>query len=239
MRRLAILTLLPVSLALAGCGEGRAPSEQLRDATEKLVEEAAGQPAPSLASGPYAPRDECADLPGAADFRRDLAAAIAARDVDAMLALAAPDVKLDFGGGAGRAQLRRELEAPGGALWAELETLLSLGCAAEGQASMTMPWYFAQPIDGVDPMMGMIVTGEDVPLRMAAQERAERLRALSWEAVEVVESYVPEAPFQHVETVDGVRGYIASERLRSLIDYRLIASSRDGTWSITSLVAGD
>ena len=55
MRRLAILTLLPVSLALAGCGEGRAPSEQLRDATEKLVEEAAGQPAPSLGQQQAAP----------------------------------------------------------------------------------------------------------------------------------------------------------------------------------------
>ncbi|WP_338445336.1 hypothetical protein V5F89_09090 [Pelagerythrobacter marensis] len=239
MRAAPIVPALLLALALAACGEGRAPSEELRDATERLVQEAAGAATPPPAGGPYAPRDECAGLPGGDAFRRDLARAVEARDVDAMLALAAPDIKLDFGGGAGAEQLRKRLEQPESPLWQELAALLRLGCAAQGQAGMTIPWYFAQSIDGVDPMTGMIVTGKGVPLRMAAAPDAEPVRALSWNVVEPVGGYVPDAPFQHVATVDGARGYVATNRLRSLIDYRLIASSRDGKWSITSLVAGD
>lgn len=239
MRAAPISSALLFVFALAGCSEGRAPSEQLRDATERLVEEAAGETMPEVAAGPYAPRDECAGLPGAAAFRRELSGAVEARDADALLKLAAPDVKLDFGGGFGAEELRRRLDTPDAALWQELAALLPLGCAAEGQASMTIPWYFAQPIDEVDPMTGMMVTGRNVPVRVTAAADAEPVRQVSWNVVELVGGYVPNAPFQHVATVDGTRGYIATDRLRSLIDYRLIASSRDGKWSITSLVAGD
>ena len=49
----------------------------------------------------------------------------------------------------------------------------------------------------------------------------------------------PDDPFQKVETTGGETGYIATDKLRSLIDYRLLAASRNGTWRIVSLVAGD
>lgn len=237
--RPTICLALTLSLALAACGEGKAPSEKLKDAAEGLVEEAAGEMPAKLAEGPYAPRDECAGLPGAGAFRQELAQAVEARDAEALIALAAPDVKLDFGGGAGSAQLRARLGGESPTLWDELDALLELGCAAEGQSGITLPWYFAQEIDAVDPMAGMMVTGENVPLRVAPEADAETLEEISWNVVELVDGLRPEAPFQHVATVKGKRGYIATDELRSLIDYRLLASSRDGKWSITSLVAGD
>ena len=36
-----------------------------------------------------------------------------------------------------------------------------------------------------------------------------------------------------------VRDLIATDKLRSLIDYRLTAASRNGVWRIVSLLAGD
>lgn len=236
--RPTICLALTLSLALAACGEGKAPSEKLKDATKELVREAAGE-TPKLAEGPYAPRDECVGLPGADAFRQQLSQAVEARDAKALVALAAPDVRLDFGGGAGSAQLRARLGGENPSLWDELDALLELGCAAEGQSGITLPWYFAQKIDAVDPARGMIVTGENVPLHIEPAAESERLEDISWQAVELVDGLQPEAPFQHVETVKGKRGYIATGKLRSLLDYRLLASSRDGKWSITSLIAGD
>ena len=237
--RPTICLAVTLSLALAACGEGKAPSEKLKDAAEGLVEEAAGETPPKLAEGPYAPRDECTGLPGADAFRQQLAQAVEARDAKALIALAAPDVKLDFGGGAGSAQLQVRLDEDNPTLWDELDVLLTLGCAAEGQAGITLPWYFAQEIDAVDPMNGMIVMGENVPLRVAPEANGEMMKEISWDVVELIDGLQPEAPFQHVVTTKGQQGYIATDKLRSLIDYRLLASSRDGKWSITSLVAGD
>src|SRR5690606_19658044 len=103
---------------------------------------------------------------------------------------------------------------------------------------LTIPWYFDQAIGGVDPYMGMIVTGEDVPVFKSPEEDAEAVTALSWDVIEIA-SFQPDEAFQKVETTDGEQGYIATDKLRSLIDYRLLASSRNGTWRIVSLVAGD
>jgi len=48
-----------------------------------------------------------------------------------------------------------------------------------------------------------------------------------------------ENEFLQVQLDDDAQGYIATDKLRSLLDYRLIASSRNGRWRITSFVAGD
>jgi hypothetical protein len=232
--------MLASLFTLAACERENAPSDSVKQAAETIVEQVEGstQPAPR-GEGAYAPRDGCAQKPGATEFRRALVAAVKARDAEALAALAAPDVKLDFGGGAGRAELRKRLSDKDAPLWEELDELLALGCAVNEQGGITMPWHFAQEIGGVDPMMGMIVTGEKVPLLDAPAEDAKPVAQLSWDAVELAGGLQPEAPFQKVTTTDGKSGFVASDKLRSLIDYRIIASSRDGEWSFTTLVAGD
>jgi hypothetical protein len=64
------------------------------------------------------------------------------------------------------------------------------------------------------------------------------LAAISWDVVEL-KALKPDDAFQQVTTLDGKHGYIATDRLRSLLDYRLLATSRNGKWSVVSLVAGD
>ena len=87
-------------------------------------------------------------------------------------------------------------------------------------------------------MMGMIVTGESVPLLSSPDEDGTAVATLSWDAVEI-STLQPDEPFQKVETTGGEEGYIATDKLRSLIDYRLLATSRNGNWRVVSLVAGD
>ena len=232
-----ILAALPLALALAGCQREEAPADEIVKSAEQLV--GAQKPEPvRLAQGPYAPRDTCTGLKGADEFRQALAAAVEARDADALVALAAEDVKLDFGGGTGWEELKKRLTAEDRQLWQELGELLTLGCSANKQGGLTIPWYFDQSIQGVDPFMGMIVTGERVPVLSSPEEGADTVATLSWDVVEIT-AMKPDEPFQKVQTSEDQEGYVATDKLRSLIDYRLLAASRNGNWRIVSLVAGD
>jgi len=231
------IALVPLLLATAACNRHKAPSDKLAQSASELVGAKKPDPAP-LAEGAYAPRDTCGDLPGAEGFREKLAEAVMARDANALVALAAEDVKLDFGGGTGRAELKKQLTAKDGTLWDELDQLLALGCAANQQGGLTIPWYFEQHIDKVDQTNGMLVVGEKVPLLAAPDAKGQPLETISWDVVTLT-ALKPDDPFQHVATTDGTKGYVATDKLRSLLDYRLLASRRNGKWSVVSLVAGD
>ena len=236
--RIAACTTIALALSLTGlsaCSQENAPSDAIKKAADSVVSDSPVK----LAVGKYAPQDECKTVPGAEDFRAQLAAAIEAKDADRLAALAAPDVKLDFGGGAGVNTLRSRLSAKKPDLWGELSQLMALGCAVNDQGGITIPWYAAKPIDDVDPAVAMLVVGEKVPLRRNLDATSAEAEEISWDVVALVGGLQPDDAFQKVRTSDGTVGYIATDNLRSLLDYRMIASSRDGKWSFTSLVAGD
>ena len=230
---------VPLAIALllscAACNQEQAPAEDVAEAAEQLVAPASPSP---LAKGKWAPQDTCAEVEGADQFRTQLAAAIRARDVDGVVALAADDVKLDFGGSAGRAELRERLADPSLGLWGELDALMALGCSANDQGGITIPWFFDQDLGRADPYFAMLVTGENVPLLERPDPASKPLQTISWDLVEIA-SLNPESAYQRVEASDGKVGFIATDKLRSLIDYRLTASSRNDRWRIISFVAGD
>ncbi|OYX66777.1 MAG: hypothetical protein B7Y88_02775 [Sphingomonadales bacterium 32-64-17] len=231
-------------MVLQGCNRSDPPADQIEQAVSDTVDQIEETPQPE---GPFAPRDECAKVAGASPFLAEIRSAVSARDTAAFVALAAEDVKLDFGGGAGHDQLRSMLSTDSAALWAKLDQLMTLGCASDGDALITLPWYFAQDISA-DPYTGMIVTGAGVPVHETAAEQAPVIAAISWDVVELIDGVSEDSGFAHVRwqrrespatkpTV--IEGYIDATRLRSLIDYRLLAASRNGKWRITSLIAGD
>lgn len=226
-------------LALVACSQENAPSEAISKAADKAVENTVGTAPPKLAEGPYAPRDECEAIPGAAEFRARLSAAVKARDTDALLTLAASDIQLDFGGGSGTGELRTRLGDPAYDLWDELDTLVALGCAKSESGGVTLPWYFAQDFGDLDVLNSIIVMGEKVPLRETGDPAGPVIAPVSWDAVTLVGRFKPDAAFHRVKTRDGKVGFIAAEKLRPIAGYRVIASSRDGKWSMTSLIAGD
>src|SRR6187551_1301337 len=222
-------------LSCAACNQEDAPAEDVAEAAAKLVEPSA--PESPLAEGKWAPQDTCANVEGADQFRKQLAAAVKARDIDGVVSLAADDVQLDFGGGAGSAELRKRLADPSLGLWGELDELMALGCSANEEGGITIPWFFDKDMGDHDPYYAMLVTGEDVPLLERPDPAAKPVTTISWDLVEIA-SLNPESAWQRVEFGDKKVGFIASDKLRSLIDYRLTASSRNGRWSIISFVAG-
>jgi len=136
------------------------------------------------------------------------------------------------------AELRRRLANPEWGLWEELETLLALGCAANGEGGITIPWVADQKTNVDEPGAAMLVMGENVPVYSAPDEAAPAIGTISWDVVEI-SGLGPDDRFQEVALPDGARGFIATDALRSLLDYRLTASSRNGKWSITTFLSGD
>jgi len=190
--------------------------------------------------GRYTPRDECAAAPDAGAFRTRVVDAVRRRDVQAFVALASDDVMLDYGGGAGRKELRERLTGKDGPeLWRELDALLALGCAfSEGQ--LIMPWFFAQDLGDADPYSTMLVLGDSVPMRGGPHKGAPIKRRLNWQVVVIPADFQPEKQFQYARLIGrNGAGFVASDKLRSQIGFRLIAERRDGAWRLTAFIAGD
>ena len=219
-------------LALAACS----PMDQTTATTRAIVE------MPSVeASGPLAPRDECASVPGPATFQIALQQAIATRDPDALLALVDEDVLLDFGGGSGKVELRQRLTSPEYRLWDEIDRAVALGCgvanSADGERYVSWPWYFSKDVIPLDPYESMIVTGADVPLLDGPSTAANQIATVSWDYVQIGEHSAN--PFVQVVTRAGQKGFMHVSSLRSQVDYRVIANSSKAGWKVTAIVAGD
>jgi hypothetical protein len=259
MRYLGSLAVLAL---LAGCHSKSAPpqaapsreaaSPSAEPTVEPIPVATASDPHPTKAAalwldrqteplqkGRYAPRDACGKLPGARAFREKLAAAVLAKDADAIGAMAREDVRLGFGGDDGRRRLVAKLNASDGELMHALTELLPLGCAPSEGGGVAIPWSFAQDYGDVDSYSAMLVTGVDVPLHAAADAGSAAKQNLSWDVVTLEKGLLPDKPFQRVTTRGGAKGYVATDKLRSLLDYRLLATRRGGTWKIATLVAGD
>ncbi|WP_295630915.1 hypothetical protein [Novosphingobium sp.] len=187
----------------------------------------------------FAPHDECAALPGWKAFHDKLAAAVASKNATALAALADRNVKLDYGGGAGRVELIRRLRQPAG-LWTDLATILPLGCSVEAGLA-ALPWYFWRIPPSVDPADTMLVTGNAVPLRALPKPNARAIASLDWPMVLLTaKSFNPTAGFTRVRTrAGGQEGYVETHRLRSLLARRIIAEHSGDQWRITAIVAGD
>ena len=201
----------------------------------------AGATSPPLpAEIAFAPRDECAAQAGWKAFRDKLGSAVSSRNAAALAALADRNVKLDYGGGAGRPELLRRLRQPAGGLWRDLATILPLGCSVEGGLA-ALPWYFWRIPNSVDPATTMLVTGEAVPLRDGAKATARAVMTLDWPMVILTaKSFDPAVRFTRIRTrAGGQDGYVETRRLRSLLARRIIAEQTGGEWRITAIVAGD
>ena len=200
----------------------------------------AGPTPPLPSEATFAPHDECAAQPGWKAFRDKLGSAVSSRNAAALASLANRNVKLDYGGGAGRAELIRRLRQPARGLWRDLATILPLGCSVEGGLA-ALPWYFWRIPNSVDPATTMLVTGEAVPLRDGANATARAVMTLDWPMVVLTgKSFDPAARFTRIRTrAGGQEGYIETRRLRSLLARRIIAEQTGGEWRITAIVAGD
>lgn len=243
MKAMRAAIAIALMTGLVACDRSEPPVRKIERAAEDAIGAVEGERLPALPGGPYAPRNECRDLPGASEFLLNLNRAVEARDADALVELAAEDIQLDFGGGAGRDELRARLQSDDYDLWDTLEELVTLGCASDDTSMITIPWYFAQDIE-VDPYMGGIVTGVNVPMYAAPADDADVLAEISWDAVEALPVERVNADYEQYrwtnpETGEDVTGFIKADQVRAIIDYRLGATRRNQRWRLVYFIAGD
>ena len=247
----AVLALISLSL-LASCGKSDAPGD-VPSAASKASEAAppTGAPlapvtaetgeaaAPLLKAASYPPRDDCTAQPGWAEFRVRLEQAAARRDAAALATLTSPDVQLDYGGGHGLAEIKRRLTDKDYKLWDQIAALLPLGCGfKDGQAFL--PWIFWNAPEDADPYAAMLVLGPNVPAYAKASATAPIVGTLNWALVAMAEGSSPDDTFAKVTLPGGGKtAYVESAKLRSVIDYRLIAERGKQGWRLTALIAGD
>lgn len=191
-----------------------------------------------VSTGRFTPLETCNRPPGAAAFRAALTSAVRRRDADALVALASPQVKLDFGEGSGTAELRRRLAgAEGRKLWRELDRILPLGCAVQ-EGNLAIPGVFGHDFGDQDPFDIMVVTGARVPLLSAPSSRGRAFRLLSWVAVKPLSGDDFEKPYRRVQ-FGRQTGFVETARLRSPLDYRIVVGLTRGQWKIEAFLAGD
>lgn len=237
--------LAALVLLLSACGS-KAPEgkESATEAAPQASASAAAVPASTtpLLAGKFTPQDECSVLPGWTEFQASLRSAVKDRNANALAALANPQIKLDFGGGAGRSALIARLgskDQP--SLWQELDQLDGLGCAYDPQTkAASLPWFFEQDLAPQDPFEVLLATGPKVVLRETADGERRPVAELSWILVVPLDQPVAGGAYRKVSVIGHPQtGFVESAQLRSAIDYRLIATRGKSGWQIDAFVAGD
>lgn len=234
--KLVPVVVLAVCLGLSACQRSDNPPAD--KGSGGGVDFFPAQPSPKPL-GRFSPRNDCIALPNAKPFFLAFEKAVKDRNADALLNLTDPNVKLDFGGGSGVASFRERLADKQGALWNALDKLTTLGCAKGPGGTMIMPWYAGQSMNDVDTNKALIVIGANVPLQQQPNTSAPTLGTVSWDAVTLMGNYDSNADYLQVKTADGKVGYIASDKLRSPLDYRLVIVPAGDKWRIASFVRGD
>lgn len=187
------------------------------------------------------PVDQCSSQAGFAEFRQSLEIAVQRRNEKALLDLLAPDVMVNFGGDSGRQAFARQWgfsQKDQSPLWAELETILALGCALHGEAAL-IPSLAGQfnPEDDQDLFEKVVVISDKAELRAGTEPGSKVLAKLAWNVVNSVEASGD--VYMKVRLADGREGWLPADQLRSPLDYRAVIEKRDGQWLITAFVAGD
>jgi hypothetical protein len=221
-------TILVLALAV-GLGSHAAAAQPGTTANPCVVE---GNANPRLL-----PADQAPSMPDFVRYRARLRMAVERRDVNAVVELMDPDIKLGFDDSSGVGMFRTTVaEYP--QIWEELRTALALGGGYRSEDVFEAPYVFALwPTDFNSFECGAIV-GRNVRMRSAPRTDAPILAALSYSIVRInVEKAVKE--WMHVELADGRTGYIAERYVRSPIDYRALFNLIDGRWRMTAFVAGD
>jgi hypothetical protein len=199
------------------------------------------------------PVDEAAQDASFLQYRTALLNAVIARDTEAVIALSSPTISLSFGGSEGHDAFRDALNVPveklavrykpkaaqlREAYWQELETVLKMGGRfVEGGFSAPYTWLSPEP-NHMDPYDVHYVIGHNVRMRTAGNIAAPVIRHLSYNVVELYQP-VSGAEYQSVRLPDGTDGYVASQYLRFMLDYRANFVKLDGKWLMIDFLAGD
>jgi len=183
------------------------------------------------------PVDQCKGDASFAKFLAGLKRTVAKKDKAAFLALLAPDVLVDFGGGTGPKAFEEEWKFDPreyGNIWDQLGIMLKMGCAKDGGSRIipSLPMQVDQDI-----AFEWVVILPGAKLYKMVGELSPTPQTTPW-TVATVTSRVSDT-MTGVRLPDGRDGYIPDDLVYEPIGYRMIVEKHGGKWMITAFVAGD
>jgi len=185
------------------------------------------------------PRDEGPQRPDFVAFRSMLLQAVRRRDVDAVLGVVDPRIRVSFDGAAGPEAFKEyHVNNPEEDFWAHFVAILNMGGRFRTPDDFDAPYVFSDWPDGLDGFECLAVTGRGVRLREAPAATAPVLGRLDYEIVQRSLD-PPTAGWQRVETADRRQGFVALRYLRSPIDYRASFRREGNRWRLVLYIAGD
>jgi hypothetical protein len=221
-----------LALALWSAGLACAPGA--------LTAAAPRQPPP--ATWTFPPRDESHARADLRVFLATIRDAVARRDVDTLVRLAADDIQLGFGTGApGRQAFKKSLDA--GELWQPLTEVLALGGTfPPGMDDVfSLPYVSSAWPAGLDGFVHVAILGRNVRVRARPHAAAGVLTTLSHRIVPLADGGPGNDMdrWAAIRLDDGRVGFVARQFVRSPVDYRLVCVRTDGQWRMASFLAGD
>ena len=198
------------------------------------------------------PVDEGSKDPTFKAFRDALIDAVKRKDTQFVLGVVAPDILNDFGGGNGIQNFKTKWrlgKTEESKLWAELDTVLSMGGSfrvEEGKKTFWAPYVYSTWPDDFDcgeDAQCYAVTGDHVNARREPASAAPIVASLSYDIVkskieDAASNKTPEG-WTRVIVPGGAAGYVATRFLRSPGDYRAGFARVKGKWLMTAFIAGD
>lgn len=206
------------------------------------------QPVPLLQSEPrLVPADEALKDPSFAAFRSNLQSIVRQRDVEKLLSVVDPHIRVSFGDENGVEALRQILEAPQSPLWDELGDVLALGGVFQKTPNgnvFVAPYAFANWPETGDPFESLVAICPDLTLFEKPSDSSKALARLDWNLLPIgpndpSRKGVSNPPWRELVLPDGRRGWVESRCVRSGIDYRAAFEKKEGTWRMVYFVAGD
>ncbi len=186
------------------------------------------------------PVDQATQQPDFFTFRARLQVAVASRDVDAVVSMADPGIRMGFGGDDGAEVLRRSLTGTGADdLWKAFARVLALGGAFKGDTAFEAPYIFSNWPDGADSFGCRAVTGAHVAVRRAAAADAPVVTRVSYAIVRDHGFPPGTRDWTRVQLANGRQGYIHTGFIAGPTGLRAIFNRASGQWRMTALVAGD
>ena len=185
------------------------------------------------------PVDESASEPTFEAFKVRILRAIRNKDVDTLMSILDPNVRVSFGEGAGPAAFRRhwKLDQPAkSAVWNELEAVLRLG-ATRDDPEFIAPYVFTRFPVTVDAYTHAAVIRPNAILRQTAAPDGRRAAVLAYDIVRLTGER--KNGWVNVQTEEGRSGWLQEQEIRSPLNYRAFFEKKDGRWTLTAFVSGD
>jgi hypothetical protein len=165
------------------------------------------------------------------------------RDARALLALMAPDFKVEFDVGKGPTVFQRHWrpETPGSRVWLLLDRMLSLGGTFYSDSLFALPYVYTRFPHDLDRLDFVVATGE-IPMRAAANATGAQVGVMKDAIVQLAAPLTPPAlladvPFVAVRHPEHGVCYVAGSAVYSPAGHRAFFEKRQGQWRWLSLAA--